>query len=63
LWRSNLGITPAKRKVAARQSWNRASQKKNRGVAIMELRLPKEMSWRGNLGVAPAKRKIAARQS
>ncbi len=57
-WHGNLGIAPTKRKVAARQSWNRAGQQKSCGAAILGLRWPKEKSPRGNLGIAPAKKKL-----
>jgi hypothetical protein len=41
MWRSNQGITLAK---------------KNTGAAIRVLRRPKEKLWRGNQWIAPAKR-------
>jgi hypothetical protein len=59
----NQGITPAKSKIAARQSEDRAGHLKNRGAATLRSRRPKEKSRHGNLGIAPAKREIAARQS
>jgi hypothetical protein len=45
---SNQEILPAKRKIAAQQLRDCANQKKNYGVAIGGLRLPKEKSQHGN---------------
>ncbi len=63
LQRGNQQIAPAKKKIAARQSTDRAGQKKNCGAAINRLRRPREKLRPGNQRIAPAKRKIAARQS
>jgi hypothetical protein len=41
-------------KIAARQSTDRAAQKKNCGKAIRVLRWQKEKLWRGNQWIAPA---------
>ncbi len=69
MWHGNRPVTPAKRKIAARQSTDRAGQKnksrrgnrgitpassKNSGAAIGVSRRPLEKSQRGNQGIAPA---------
>ncbi len=63
LWHGNCPVTPAKRKIAARQSTDRAGQKKksrrgNRGIT----QASSKKLWCGNRGIALVSSKITVWQ-